>query len=115
MVLEGKLPRELKKGVIELGILAVLARGRRYGWQIIKELDTLSNGFLKIKEGTLYPALHRMEDRGLVKSEWVIEGGNVPRKYYHLTERGREAYREGKMIWRKLEECMHRIMGEGDE
>ncbi len=109
-----KLSRELKKGVIELAILGILSKGKKYGWQIIREMDRLSNGFLKVKEGTLYPALHRMETRGLIESEWIIEK-NAPRKYYKLTDDGLKAFEEGKILWKKLENCMSRIMGEGDE
>ena len=111
----GKLSRELKKGLIELGILALLFRGRKYGLQIIKELDTLSGGFLKIKEGTLYPALHRMEARGLVKSEWEIVVGGIPRKYYVLTEKGRKEYVEVKKTWNTLVESMRSIIGDENE
>ncbi len=112
---DGKLPRELKKGLIELGILAVLFRGRKYGLQIIKELDKLSNGFLKIKEGTLYPALHRMEARGLVKGEWKIIEGGIPRKYYVLTENGREEYERAKKTWNALVKSMRKIIGDKNE
>ncbi len=112
---ERSLSRELKKGVIELAILAVLRNGRKYGWQIIRELDSLSEGFLKIKEGTLYPALHRMEERGLIKSEWVIEGKKAPRKYYKLTEKGEKAYESGRETWNLLERSMRRLLGEKDE
>ncbi len=110
-----QLPRELKKGLIELSILGILSRGRKYGLEIIKELDSLSNGFLKIKEGTLYPALHRMEARGLVESEWVLVESGIPRKYYKLTEEGREKYEEGKKIWKVMVESMNNILGENDE
>ena len=105
------LPRELKKGLIELGIMAVLFRGRKYGLQIIKELDRLSDGFLKIKEGTLYPALHRMEARGLIESEWEIVENGIPRKYYVLTDKGKEKYEEAKKTWNALVESMRNIIG----
>lgn len=99
-----QLPRELKKGLIELSILGILSRGRKYGLEIIKELDSLSNGFLKIKEGTLYPALHRMEARGLIESEWEIVESGIPRKYYKLTDEGiKNMKRErkfGRLWWR---------------
>ncbi len=110
-----QLPRELKKGLIELSILGILSRGRKYGLEIIKELDSLSNGFLKIKEGTLYPALHRMEARGLVESEWVLVESGIPRKYYKLTEEGIKKYEVGKKIWKVMVESMNNILGENDE
>ena len=83
--------------------------------QIIRELDNLSGGFLGIKEGTLYPALHRMEARGLVKSEWEIVEGGIPRKYYVLTEKGRKEYVEAKKTWNALVESMRKIIGDKNE
>jgi len=110
-----KLPRELKKGLIELSILGILSKGRKYGLEIIKELDSLSNGFLKIKEGTLYPALHRMEAKGLIESEWEIIENGIPRKYYKLTEVGIKEYKEGKKIWKILVKSMDNILGDKNE
>ena len=80
--------KELKRGSIQLGILALLSEGRKYGFQMIRELRELTDGFLDLKEGTLYPALHRLEKLRLLESEWVIEGSNPPRKYYRLTKKG---------------------------
>jgi len=81
---------ELKKGTVQLGILALLAEGKRYGFEIIEELRRRTGGYLDLKEGTLYPALHRMEKQGLLTSEWVIqEGAGAPRKYYSITQEGR--------------------------
>ncbi len=104
--------RELKKGAIELSILAILSRGRKYGLEIIKELSSLSEGFLRIKEGTLYPALHRMEARGLVKSSWEIVDGKNPRRYYEITEEGKKALEKGVENWKKLVNAMNKILGE---
>ncbi len=110
-----QLPRELKKGLIELSILGILFKGRKYGLEIIKELDLLSHGFLKIKEGTLYPALHRMEERGLIESEWEIIEKGVPRRYYKLTNKGIKKFLEGRNIWKILVESINNILGEEDE
>src|SRR5256712_11210596 len=61
---------ELKKGSIQLCLLALLAKGEKYGFQILRELRDKSNGFFDLKEGTLYPALRRLEERGVVQSRW---------------------------------------------
>src|SRR5947209_19788818 len=82
---------ELKKGSIQLCLLALLAKEEKYGFQILHELRDLSNGFFDLKEGTLYPALRRLEERGFVQSRWQEPESGVPRKYYRLTDRGRTA------------------------
>ena len=62
--------RQLKKGVIEILILSLLSEDKMYGYQLIQELDTRSNGVFKMKEGTLYPVLYRLEDSGYIESSW---------------------------------------------
>jgi DNA-binding PadR family transcriptional regulator len=94
--------RELKKGSIQLCLLAVISSGKKYGFQIIKELRELSSGYYDLKEGTLYPALHRLEKRGYLKSEWVTQKSGMPRKYYSLTSKGVKALREAKTEWKNM-------------
>lgn len=108
-MLEEQWIRELKKGSIQLCLLALLSQGRKYGFQIIKELRELSDGFFDLKEGTLYPALHRLEERGYLKSEWVTEGA-TPRKYYVLTEKGIDALGEAKEDWKFMINSVQRIL-----
>ena len=90
---------ELKKGSIQLCLLALLAKQEKYGFQILHELRDKSNGFFDLKEGTLYPALRRLEERGFVESRWQEPETGAPRKYYHLTDRGRSALSEALRIW----------------
>jgi len=59
-----------------------------YGYQIIKELEKRSQGYFKFKEGTLYPALHRLEEGGLIRGEWQTLPSGRQRRYYHITEKG---------------------------
>ncbi len=94
--------KELKKGSIQLCLMALLSRERKYGFQIIKELRELSEGYFDLKEGTLYPALHRLEERGYLMGEWTVEEGSVPRKYYKLTKKGLTALEEIKTDWQKM-------------
>ncbi|MEW5937739.1 MAG: helix-turn-helix transcriptional regulator [Candidatus Thermoplasmatota archaeon] len=101
---------ELRKGSIQLCILALLRRTPKYGFQILKEMREMSEGYLDLKEGTLYPALHRLEKRGLLRSEWVIED-EKPRRYYSLTPRGRSALEEGLEQWRWMVEGCNRLLG----
>ena len=93
---------ELKRGSIQLCLLAHLAKDEKYGFQILHELREKSNGFFDLKEGTLYPALRRLEERGFVVSHWkepAAGEGGMPRKYYRLTDRGRTALAEAVAIW----------------
>src|SRR3989475_3611259 len=80
---------ELKKGSIQLCLLALLAKGVKYGFQILRELRDKSNGFFDLKEGTLYPALRRLEERGFVQSRGEEAGSGMPRQASRLTDRGR--------------------------
>lgn len=109
--LSGEWTAELKKGSIQLCLLALLAGERKYGFQLIKELRERSDGFFDVKEGTLYPALRRLEERGFVRSEWVERDAGVPRKYYTLTDRGRTALREATRVWGDMATSVDRILG----
>lgn len=101
---------ELKKGSVQLCLLALLAREEKYGFQIVRELKDMSNGFFDLKEGTLYPALRRLEERGFVESRWVEREGGNPRKYYRITDRGRTALREATEVWRSMAEGTSRVL-----
>ena len=101
---------ELKKGSIQLCLLALLTGEAKYGFQLIKELREVSDGFFDVKEGTLYPALRRLEERGFVRSEWVEREAGVPRKYYTLTDRGRTALAEATAVWGEMATSVDRIL-----
>ena len=101
---------ELKKGSVQLCLLALLAGEQKYGFQIVKELRELSDGFFDLKEGTLYPALRRLEERGFVESHWVEPESGVPRKYYRITEKGRRALREAIDVWDRLAAGTRRVL-----
>jgi PadR family transcriptional regulator PadR len=79
---------ELIKGGIDSLLLCVIVQQPMYGYQIIKELDSRSQGYFKFKEGTLYPALHRLENAGLIRGEWQILPNGRQRRYYYMTEKG---------------------------
>jgi PadR family transcriptional regulator PadR len=87
------------KGQLELVALASLRRGPRHGYAIIKELRERTSGELDVLEGTLYPALHRLEQAGLVKSRWSKESGRR-RRVYELTRKGRRRLGEQESEWR---------------
>ena len=82
--------KQLKKGVIEILILELLSGEKMYGYQLIQELDVRSSGVFRMKEGTLYPVLYRLEDSKYIESFWEQENErrSVPRKYYRITSEG---------------------------
>lgn len=104
---------EMKRGSIQLCLLALLAKDEKYGFQILHELRERSNGFFDLKEGTLYPALRRLEERGFVQSRWQEPASGMPRKYYRLTARGRTALAEALVVWDAMTEGAERVLEEG--
>ncbi len=101
---------ELKKGSVQLCLLALISREQKYGFQILKELRDLSDGFFDLKEGTLYPALRRLEERGFVESHWVEPDVGIPRKYYRITDRGRRALGEAMAVWDRMSSGTRRVL-----
>ena len=81
-----------------------------YGYQIIRELEAKSQGYFRYKEGTLYPALHRLEKSGLLKAEWHTETGGRPRRYYSLTKKGKAFLVEQRTQWLDFFEAMNTII-----
>ena len=83
----GKL--DMRTGSTAVMVLRLLAERPMYGYQIVKELQIRSEGYFDLEQGTLYPALHRLEKDGLVYSQWEVVEDGPSRKYYHITEEGR--------------------------
>ena len=98
------------RGQLELVALASLRSGPRHGYAIIKELRERSDGALDVLEGTLYPALHRLEHAGLVKSSWSTAGGRR-RRVYELTKKGRRALAEQESEWRAFVHGLESVLG----
>lgn len=91
--------RELLKGNTDSLILSLLRAEPMYGYQIIKVLEQRSQGYFKFREGTLYPALHRMEKGGLVEGRWRPAPGGQDRRYYYLTAQGARALEAKTAEW----------------
>ena len=100
---------ELIKGSSESLLLCLLSQQPLYGYQIIKDLDKQSLGYFKFKEGTLYPALHRLERAGLVISKWQMLSGGRQRKYYYITDKGRGLLLEKHGQWLDFLKAMNLI------
>ena len=99
---------QLRKGSLELAILAALWRGRLYGLEILRHLETHSD--LIVVEGTVYPLLNRLRGLGLVESEWVESVSGHPRKYYRLTEYGKQRALDMKRVWAKFAASMNGLL-----
>ena len=81
--------RELLKGSTETLILSLVSEAPKYGYQLVKEMDVRSSGYFHLKEGTLYPALHRLERDGLVEGAWEDSPTGQSRRYYRITTAGK--------------------------
>jgi PadR family transcriptional regulator PadR len=103
------LRRELARGTAELAVLSVLDSGRRYGYELLKLLRQAGDGVLEVREGTLYPLLHRLEDTGLIAATWDVEGRARPRKYYTITADGRSRLTVLRAEWTGLVDAMRRL------
>ena len=101
---------EVARDFSRIVTLALLTKEEKYGFQILRELRDRSNGFFDLKEGTLYPALRRLEERGFVESRWQEPESGMPRKYYRLTDRGRTALAEALAIWDAMTAGAERVL-----
>jgi PadR family transcriptional regulator PadR len=99
---------QLRKGCLELAILAALWDGKLYGLEILRRLESASD--LIVSEGTVYPLLSRLKALGLVESEWVESDAGHPRKYYALTAAGRQRGREMAAMWTRFSASMSRLI-----
>jgi PadR family transcriptional regulator PadR len=109
--------KQLKKGVLEILVLKLLRHENMYGYQLIQELDNKSDGVFKIKDGTLYPILYRLEDNKFIENFWETSNDKrgVPRKYYKLTEKGKLHLDELTEEWLSLINASNLILdGEFD-
>jgi transcriptional regulator len=93
------------KGHLDLLLLAVLEGGPAHGYAVIDDLKRRSDGAFDVPEGTIYPALHRLEGGGLVKSEWWVETGRR-RRVYTLTRKGRRSLGEQTSAWQRFSRAM---------
>ncbi|MHA1593225.1 MAG: PadR family transcriptional regulator [Candidatus Baldrarchaeia archaeon] len=105
--------KELKRGILEMCILSLLSTREMYGYEISKELDALSGGILRIEEGTLYPLLRRLEERGYLKGEWRYREGKA-RRYYKITPRGMDVLRKMRAFWAVLITVVNNILYGGE-
>ena len=102
--------KELIKSSIDSLLLCVIEQQPMYGYEIIRELKRRSEGYFEFKEGTLYPALHRLENAGLVAGKWELLTNGRQRRYYHITAQGRTRLEDERNRWLDFLKAMNLII-----
>ncbi len=102
--------RELLKGNTDSLLLCLISREPTYGYKVVKELEQRSNGYFRFKEGTLYPALHRLEREGLIQGKWQILANGQQRRYYYITEKGKEVLAARLATWQDFSTAVKAVM-----
>jgi PadR family transcriptional regulator PadR len=102
---------DLPQGTLDLLILRTLALGRQHGWAISERVQQMSSDVLRIQQGSLYPALHRLERRGLIKAQWGTSENNRRAKYYELSKSGRQQLEIETDAWAKLTTAVAQVLG----
>ena len=103
-------PPALLQGTLDLLILHALGRGPAHGYQIAQTIHLLSDQVLKVEEGSLYPALHRLELDGAIKAEWGTSENNRRAKFYEITRHGRKLVAAEEQIWSRLSAAVTRVL-----
>ena len=89
-------------GTLDLLVLRTLTRGPRHGYGIVLHIQQVSDGALRVEEGSLYPALHRMEQAGWIDAEWKLSEANRRAKHYKLTRGGRKQLEKEEQKWQRI-------------
>ena len=101
---------DLLQGTLALLVLKSLSRGPMHGYGITLHIQLVSKDFLRVEEGSLYPALHRMEQDGWVTAEWASTENNRRARYYHLTAAGRKQLAEEEKNWAQLTQAVAHVL-----
>jgi PadR family transcriptional regulator PadR len=101
---------DLPQGTLDLLILRTLALGPQHGWAVSQRLQQISAEALQVPQGSLYPALHRLERRGWIRSSWDVSDNNRKAKYYQLSAAGRKQLEKETELWRKLVAAVGQVL-----
>lgn len=101
---------DLMQGTLELLILKTLSRGQMHGYGIVQRIHEDSEDLLKVEDGSLYPALYRMEERGWIKSEWGLSENNRRAKFYKLSRAGLKQLEAERANWERISQAITRIL-----
>ena len=102
--------KELLKGNTETLLLSLLSDEPMHGYRIVKEIEHRSLGYFQFKEGTLYPALHRLDAAGLIKGQWGVGSTGTQRRYYSITAKGQQVLEERLEEWRHFSRAINRFI-----
>ncbi len=105
-----KTKNDLLQGTLALLVLKTLARGPLHGYGITLHIQLVSKEFLRVEEGSLYPALHRMEQDGWISAEWGTTENNRRARYYRLTSTGRKQLAEEEKNWERLTQAVAQVL-----
>jgi len=103
-------PNDLVQGTLDLLILRTVALEPKHGWAIAKRIEQISGDVLQVQQGSLYPALHRLEQQGWIKAEWSETETGRSAKFYSLTRAGREQLEKEKASWDRLSSAINLVL-----
>lgn len=107
------MPRiDLPQGTLDLLILRTLSLEPQHGWGVSERVQQMSSEVLRIQQGSLYPALHRLERRGWIKARWGTSENNRRARYYQLTKAGRKQFEAEAGLWKQLTAAVNQVLGE---
>lgn len=101
---------ELPQGTLDLLILRTVALEPQHGWAISERIQQISSDVLRVQQGSLYPALHRLERKGWISAKWGTSDNNRRAKYYELTRKGRKQLEAEKDAWEKLTTAVAQVL-----
>jgi len=110
-----KEPVELLQGTLDLLILKTLSWGSTHGYGIARWIQQVTGDVLRVEEGSLYPALHRLEKRGWISADWGLSENNRRAKYYELTVRGRQQLRTETSSWAVFTDAVGKVLTSNDQ
>ena len=102
--------REMFQGTLDMLVLQILALGRMHGWGITQRIEQISESVLRVNQGSLYPALYRLEQAGWIASEWDATENNRQAKFYSLTAKGKKQLAAERESWERLAGAVGRIL-----
>ena len=106
----GRVDLEFKRGALELLVLKAVSWGPMHGFAIAKWIQATTDDALRVEEGSLYPALHRLEDKGLIEPEWGLSELNRRAKFYSITPAGRKSLRAEAASWTRFSEAIAKVI-----
>jgi PadR family transcriptional regulator len=101
---------DLLQGTLDLLILKTLALGPQHGWGISQRIQQISDNVLRVNQGSLYPALQRLETAGWIEAEWDLSDNNRQAKFYQLTKQGQKQLREETATWERMTGAVAKIL-----